>query len=225
MAQRVIKSGYFAGKKYFVIDNIDDKYFSKEGKAARILAQPIGMKTNNLITSHPRSGTRWVSTFLVNHGLDMPHEVLGKDGIVSWQHIVPGKHGIKAKNIVHLVRNPLKTIASTAYVLDDHAFPFMFQYIGYPSSREKLDIAMYTWYHWNKLIEERANIRVKFEDILNNPNLIFQAVDFKPSIIRRNLIDKKQNSGVHPDLSWKDLKKRDKALYNKILDMSVEYGY
>lgn len=215
----------YGSKKTYVLEDIDDSLFSKQDKAARILIQPVGMRTKYLITAHPRSGTRWMSTLLVQHGLDFPHEFVGKDGIVSWQHVVPGKYKVKAKKVIHVVRNPLKTIASTAYVMDDHAFPFMYKYIGYPDATDKLGVSMYTWYYWNKLIEERADVRLKFEDILANPLLLFKEVDFIPNLVRTEIVQRKENAIEHPSLSWKDLKRRDKAMYNKILEMAAEYGY
>lgn len=225
MPHKITKMWTHGNQKTYVVDNIGNDLFSKQGRAARILSQPIGMRTNYLIATHPRSGTRWMSTLLVQHGLDFLHEFVGKDGIVSWQHIVPGKYKVKAKKVIHVVRNPLKTIASTAYVMDDHAFPFMFKYIGYPDAADKLGVSMYTWYHWNKLIEKRADVRLKFEDILANPLILFKEVNFNPSVVRQEIVHRKENAIEHPSFTWKDLKKRDKAMYNKILDLSVEYGY
>ena len=229
MARRIIKSYGTPKLKTIVISNIDESYFSEDGKAARILVQPIGMRTKYLIAAHPRSGTRWIASLLQSHGLDIPHETVGRDGIVSWQHIVPGKYKVKAKKVIHIVRNPIKTISSMAYVMDAHAFPFMFKYIGYPNvvvghpGEERLAVSMYTWYYWNKLIEERADSRLKFEDILENPFILFNELNFQPNVLRIN--NNRENAISHPDFSWKNLKKRDKGLYFKILELFTEYGY
>lgn len=220
--RKVFKSGRAGGKDYVVIDHIDESYFIND-KAARIVAQPMGMKVKYLITGHPRSGTRWISTLCIQYGLDIPHEVAGKDGICSWQHITSGKYSVKADKVIHLVRNPLKTIASTAYVLDPSAFPLMFKDIGYPNSQDKIRIAMYTWYHWNKLIEKRANSRFKFEDILKDPLPFFGEFDLTPSVLRAQ--PPKINSFNHPLLTWKDLKEKDRIMYDKVLELATEYGY
>lgn len=96
-----------------------------------------------LIAAHGRSGTHYTAAVLQAVGLDMPHEVLGKDGTVSWKHIAPGEFVVIGKqrtqtipvidftHIIHQVRHPLAVIASSQ-TFSESTWAYMEQRLGLP---------------------------------------------------------------------------------------------
>ncbi len=194
----------------------------KENAFQRILAHPV-KKVKYMVTGHPRSGTRWLSQVLWRCGLDMPHETPGADGIVSWQHGVPGTYAVKCDTVIQLVRFPLDCIASTAYTLHASAFPFMRNYIGLPIVDNNLIVAMWTWYHWNLMLEDRCIDRFRLEKIYPElPRLLKHFNTEKPEGIQFPI---RANIKRHLPTTWKELDSLDKGLANKCREMGARYGY
>lgn len=232
------------------IESIKHSKWSVNGAACLRIVQPRDVVVDNLVTAHPRSGTQYIAELLVAHGLDMPHEsafkdgqrikhALGRDGIVSWQHAgISGEWKTRVKKaLIHLVRNPLDVIASTAFSLSPIAFPLMWDAIPEPdfyrldppmSPENRVRLAMHTYLFWNELIEGREpDLRVKLEDIVNcGPGLYQLALHlgFTPDEEIAESIGPR-NCGQHVNLSVEDLMAVDDYLGSLILQMAEEYGY
>ena len=213
------------------VDRVPTFMVGSDSRLQRIVNQPIGQSVKNMITAHPRSGTRYISHMLTYLGIDMPHEVPGKDGIVSWQHICKGPWSVKCDNVIHLVRHPLMVIASSAYVLHESAFPFM-MYVGGLNDyniENPIERFMLTYVMWNELIEERAIWRFRLEDVNNNISELVTRLGFDYNTERlksfnafkHNVVNRKD----HPVLTWDDLRNTNKKLYKKVKEMARRYGY
>jgi len=194
-----------------------------EGKSASITSYPKGQSTPRMIAGHARSGTMYMAYLLQALGIDMKHQELGKDGVVSWQHICTNEYKVSCDEVIHQVRHPLKVIASTAYTLHPCSYPFMFDCIGTPPNDHPLVVAMWTWLKWNELIEERAKWRFKIEDCDVTELEYWLGIEFgKP--IKPN-IPKTTNSIPHPETSWQELEAVDLHLCEQVRALGKKYGY
>ena len=123
-----------------------------------------------LITGCGRSGTRYMVALLERHGLEIKHEEMGRNGIVSWCMAVdsaatpwgPPRRDYDFNNIFQQVRSPLKAIPSITKFKD-----ISWQYIGQwipcrPDEPVLLRAAKY-WYYWNEHAENIAHWRYRIE--------------------------------------------------------------
>jgi glycosyltransferase involved in cell wall biosynthesis len=168
-------------------------------------------------------------------GKDMPHEIhIGNDGIVSWLHIEPGKtpvwwlkDGVKTvgyNRLVHLVRHPLKVIASSQTLHED-SLAYISEITGKNLGIHwTIENAMKTWVAWNELIESKnPQYFLRIEDI-NWQWPKFREFMRIPSNDMPK-IPKNVNARKHGDLTWQDLKNTNKKLYKQVRDMAKRYGY
>lgn len=188
------------------------------------------MKT--LITGHGRSATGYMAKLMQAAGLDIGHEILGKDGVSSWLHIAPGGsvtwageiEAVNYDHIIHVVRNPLDVIAS-AQTLRDESWLYMERVIGRRLPTDKVERAMTTYLEWNRLIDQHGpSLRVRAEDIRKEWPEIMKTIGHVARFPKEGET-KGFNSRRHGVLSWADLKKKNPALCSKIKKMAGRYGY
>ena len=88
---------------------------------------------------HPRTGTGFTSKILSKWGLDVGHETLGKDGIVSWFLSFPTgsylwqkefKRRPEYNHLIYNVRNPRESLASIVYTETPHIIQSTFERDG-----------------------------------------------------------------------------------------------
>lgn len=186
-----------------------------------------------LITGCGRSGTLLICHLLKQSGLNVGHETLEKDGIVSWAEAPASRSEKKHfKHVFHQVRHPLRTISSwlTNFPnLDGWEWRFIRHYIPEISKDDSLIIhcAKY-WYYWNLLAENKSDWRYQVEKLEEN----FHEFEMKLGIeIDRDFFHKLPVNYHHYrdsnfDLSWQDLEEKiPSELYHKIRAMSLRYGY
>jgi len=191
-------------------------------------------KTDNMITGCPRSGTTYMSHILDGGcNIQMPHEYIGKDGVVSWQHIGGKEHRVECDNILHQTREPLANIASLAFVFREWGYPFILYNIPFGehsasdivnSEELKIHFAMHIYEEWNNLIEKRAVWRYRIEDM---PEIVPEVMD-KLGFDPIQIIHPKElrlNNKPHKALSWDDLDNINKVLSSKIESKAIKYGY
>jgi hypothetical protein len=188
--------------------------------------------TDNMISACPRSGTRYISVLLRGVGIDMPHEAIGRDGVVSWQHIADKEFTVKCDNILHQVRDPLDTISSIVYTLDPVGYPFLLYIIPFEeysiddilNSKElKIKFAMHIYEEWNNLIDERKIGRYRVEDLPNAFPGVCYYLGYSSKL--NHVPAEKVNSIPHDSLSWDDLDNISKEMANKIRKKAEIYGY
>ena len=124
-----------------------------------------------LITGSGRSGTKYISQVLQRCGLDVGHEKMGADGIVSGFYCFeadsyPG-HNHPAPRpdfdlILHQVRHPLKTIAS---IQTGHSSEWASQFILAEQDALPLRWACSYWLAYNESAERQAEFTYRIEDL------------------------------------------------------------
>lgn len=195
----------------------------------------------NLITGNPRSGTKSLAISLRRVGVDMPHEKMGNDGTVSCFFFVDsspyprGEYGPthvddgefsdwEWNSIIHLVRHPLKCIASMRSIVGkDHQAWWRANNLAY-SDKPKLLVCMEAWYFTNLYIEKMTRKRF----ILERPDLRSLARWLKNrKVASMEIVHSHKATGyLRPKLlGWPDLKKQDPRLAKAIFQMSEKYGY
>ncbi len=126
-----------------------------------------------LITGCGRSGTIYTSTLLGACGLEVPHENnMGKDGIASWLFGAesstapwgPAPSEYSFEHIVHLVRNPLSSIPSIT-TFKRSAWDYITRQVPIDPSDPLLLRAAKYWLYWNELVEKRAHLRLRIEEM------------------------------------------------------------
>jgi hypothetical protein len=131
------------------------------------------MQKRVLITGCGRSGTLYASVLLKKCGLDVPHEVrMGRDGISSWLFGTqsasvpwgPSPRGYSFEHVIQLVRDPLACIPSIA-MLRPAAWEYIADHVSFESSDSQLLKSAKYWYRWNVMVERRASLRLKIEDM------------------------------------------------------------
>jgi hypothetical protein len=125
-----------------------------------------------LVTGCGRSGTKYIALVLRRLGLDVQHEAMGRDGVVSWYMAVdaegvpfgPARQDCEFEHVLHQVRHPLAVIASAAS-FKPQTWEFICAHI--PVSMVDplpLRCAKY-WYYWNLEAERVAHWRYRVEDL------------------------------------------------------------
>ena len=129
-----------------------------------------------IVTGCPRSGTKYLANQWQGKGYDVQHERLGTHGIVSWclaadTTMYPAWHGYVEQGQLHgewthLVRDPLKTIASLTTIAST---AYQWAYAHAPEielgAEFMLAKAASFWVTWNALAERRCTVRTRLEDV------------------------------------------------------------
>jgi hypothetical protein len=157
----------------------------------------------------------------------------------------PGTAGYQFDFVLHVVRHPLKVIASVAQFILQHGVPSP-EYIEQhaPATRLSFDecrtlepkqqlilrAARY-WYHWNRLAERKADQTVQIEQLLSIlPDLCRQLdIEYRPG--RADKIPQDTNARwlcvkEQPwTIKWLTLEALDPALCTEIRGLAAAYGY
>lgn len=131
-----------------------------------------------------------MSEVLLGIGIDIPHEAIGRDGMISWY--ATGTKDEKRKGIdvfkirvryymendpivLHQVREPLASIISINKTFGKHAVAYVdkqvdkqFGQVVFPKIIDhttRLEWVMLYWLYWNRLAERDAIWRYRVEDV------------------------------------------------------------
>jgi hypothetical protein len=178
---------------------------------------------------------------------------MGIDGAASWFMAVddpnppfgPSTRGYQFEFVLHIVRHPLKVIASVAQFILQHGEPSP-EYIERhtpatqltygesrllePKQQFILRAARY-WYHWNRLAEEKADQTLQVEQLTSVLSGLCHhlSVEYQPE--RVDKIPKNTNARwryVREEpwtLEWTALEALDPGLSNEIRALAASYGY
>lgn len=158
-----------------------------------------------LIVGCGRSGTQYTSKIFGVAGVDLGHELLGKDGMSSWLLSI-GKSDVRPPNstrlgtigvtfddflnhykerpvILHQVRHPLKVISS--FVKTRHFYwKYVCDNVPELTMRDKgLLRSMKYWLLWNQKAEKLAAYTYKVEDFFKHTAIIFGMIG-RPYLVR-----------------------------------------
>jgi hypothetical protein len=185
-----------------------------------------------LICGCGRSGTKYTATVLQRLGLDVGHERLGKDGIVSsmWALDVaeyPPYHEQGPQPefdvILHQVRNPLDTIGSLTTALPS-SWAWNAKHLPLQITWEPVRKAAVYWYYTNKHIERRAEWTYQVESLPWKWHEWCERLDINAEYGQVVDIPKNVNSREHQTVQWFDICKATE-LWPEILVMAKRYGY
>lgn len=212
-----------------------------------------------LITGCGRSGTFYATEVWRSLGLDIrherpvpPHGSMGKDGMASWFMAVndlnppfgPSAIGYEFDFVLHLVRHPLKVIASAAQLLVGKDSPTQ-RYIEQNAPEIQLNaeecslkpreqlilLSARYWYHWNLLAQEKASETIQVEQLIPElPRLCeFLEVEYRPRVadkISKNTNARWQYVREEPwVVEWAEIQTLDSYLVEKIRSLAALYGY
>jgi len=203
-----------------------------------------GFNLKYIIASTPRSSTGYLSQLFTSAGVPIGHEMFygmpgngfypkNAVGDSSWL-AVPHLRSeqLKDATVIHLVRNPLKTVSSMFHAqnLEDRnlgtniycmyklkCLPDILKYKG-------LDRYLFFWTVWHKEIDLRTDKLYRIESINKNPKKIF--ADLGIDISKKKLYTKKYNA--YKDVSYlklKDLKGCNPILVKEFKELTKKYGY
>ncbi|MBI2891285.1 MAG: hypothetical protein HYY13_10940 [Nitrospirae bacterium] len=188
-----------------------------------------------LVIGHPRSGTEYVSKVLQGLGLDVRHEEVGRDGIVSWVWAVPNLFapwaaaaGVRPPlerfdRIWHVVRHPLHVIASSMTEPEISWFMRACHVPEMIAARDKLEAGAWSWLGWNESCERQAEWTFRVEDE-ETPIEMARRLGVAAG---PNAVSKTTNTRPHdPPPTWEELKARiSGSLFERIRAKAVGYGY
>lgn len=138
-----------------------------------------------LITGCARSGTKYSSVLLRKIGIEVFHEIkMGNDGISSWLFGVKNKqtpwgpptNAFEFENIVHLTRNPLCAIPSIT-TLNKESWEYIANNTPISNSEPIILRAAKYWLYWNEIIEQKANLRIKIENMPQDVKVISEKIN------------------------------------------------
>jgi hypothetical protein len=189
---------------------------------------------STLITGCGRSGTKYISRVLSSGGLDIGHEIMGKDGIASWLLGVdadsvpwgPRRRDFQFRTILHQVRHPLAVISSMQ-TCAQVSWSFICRHVRCELEEPlALRCAKY-WRYWNEQIESEADWRYRIEDVQIIRDELCERTGCRVSqavlaVVPRN-INSRQDA--YKALDWNTLRSLDAPLCLAIQEQAVRYGY
>lgn len=145
-----------------------------------ILYRPI------LSIGHPECGSSYMSELFKACGLDVGHEMMGKDGISSWMFAVEDDENPWARDplavsrkhkyfahVIHFVRNPVTAIPSIVREIRhaERSYAFRRRHIqdafgvDLDTADSDVERALISYLYWNKLIEaQKVDLTLQVED-------------------------------------------------------------
>jgi hypothetical protein len=185
-----------------------------------------------LITGSGRSGTKYMATVLRACGLNVGHERLGRDGIVSGFYAFdapryPGRRHPaprpKFDTVLHQVREPLATIGS---LTTGRHWRWSRQFTAL---REKnpppLRRACYVWLAFNQAAERQAVFTYRIEDLRDYWSALQTALNFTAEYEAVAHISHNINTRAHAAITWDDIARVAPEIVDDIITTSRGYGY
>lgn len=194
-----------------------------------------------LITGTPRSATTFMASLLTSHGGRIQNDWSDpkEDGSVSWifafndaNNFGPARtHGLRFENVLHQVREPLKSITSmcTEPLVETGYARFLGRHINYSyayeSPQHKIRAALQFYVEWHKFLEDLRLPLFRVEDIDAETLFLLGGIQEK-YIHKARPIKKAVNSRKHRSIfRWNELFTADPFYTRRLWDMATRYGY
>lgn len=192
-----------------------------------------------LVTGVGRSGTHHIASALRMKGVDVCHEATCSDGSISWTYAVvdpnsfypweAAKHRINGQRfarIFHVVRHPLRCIASLT-TFENMSWRFIAKHTpqvpGLAKIEPKLRRALIHWVTWNRMVEVYADQRFRMEDTM--PADICRAAAFDEKVCSKRINRAARAKRPHDTVTWDDLFAVDREFTLAALRLAHKYGY
>jgi hypothetical protein len=203
------------------------------------------MMSKIIIAGAPRSGTLYISAVLRQLGLDIQHEVMGADGMVSWFALL-GRYfpRIPPDAIwLHQVRHPLHCISSLGSIMFGNlrdlcevagiTLPHKLatstlaerQY-RWMRSGESISYRMGVWLWCNRTAAARATRTYRVEQVPEIWDEFCSWLGVEPNDSAVTVPgDVNTRAGMYKSLTWEQLHDADAALCAEVQELGREYGY
>lgn len=183
-----------------------------------------------LITGAGRSGTKYMARALRQCDLDVGHERLGADGIVSSFYCFdaldyPGKHPAPRPQfdlILHQVREPLASIAS---IQTGRSWNWTCQFLPVGEDAPLLQRACYNWLVFNEEAERQAQHTYRIEALEDEWSTLQRLIGFEAPYSAIANLPRTVNARKHDDVTWGDVKQAAPEIYDDIRAATERYGY
>jgi len=145
---------------------------------------------NLLITGVGRTGTTSMCTLLRKFGIMVSHDTdmdcgpyPGADGAVSWYDAFKAKGGSRYRHVIHLVRDPLRTINSRIVKCEHHGHhkhlrqflkTTLKPYEEVANNESCSSFALKNWVRRNTFVESHASWRVMSESVFSDPLSVWE---------------------------------------------------
>jgi hypothetical protein len=181
------------------------------------------------------SGTFYASEVFQHLGIDVRHELVGGDGIAGWNytHLLPSQFpefGLPQDSVVlHQVRHPLKVISSVQSMLPEtwidiaarvQARGYNWNPLDDPHPVRGMKYCLF----WNYMAEGIADYRYRVEDMESELSVILEILGI-PGAPMPNIPKTMNKHEYDHTFSWEELHAANGFLYEKIRELSKEYGY
>jgi hypothetical protein len=178
-----------------------------------------------LVLGTGRSGTRFVSQYLQACGLDIPHEKIGRHGVVAWELVaqqclwVPRYEPKHYDKSLHVVRHPLQTISALQTIT---AASWDFICHNSPTCLEDpLPLrCMKHWLFWNTLCDAMTDWRIRLEQWNHDFVCDYFELHCEEPVMPRDV-----NSRKHDRLDPAQLALADPWIWERVCKLAEKYGY
>lgn len=183
-----------------------------------------------LITGAGRSGTKYMARALQRCGLDVGHEQVATDGIVSSFYCFdapgyPGKHPAPRPQfdlILHQVREPLASIAS---IQTGRSWDWTCQFLPVSEDAPLLRRACYNWLVFNEEAERQAVLTYRIEALENVWPTLQRLIGFEAPYSAIANLPRTVNARKHSSVTWSNVKQAAPEIHDDIRNAAVRYGY
>jgi len=184
-----------------------------------------------LITEAGRSGTKYMAQALRLCGLDVYHERMGADGIVSSFYCFdadwyPGhNHPVPRPDfdvILHQTRHPLKAIGS---IQTGKSRNWSHQFLPVGPGTPELTRCCHYWLVFNEHAEQQADLTYRIEDLEEAWPEIQRLLGFSADYSRIAGLSKRLHTRPHSDVTWADVREAAPFIYCDIREAAERYGY
>ena len=197
-----------------------------------------------LVLGTGRSGTTHMAKVLTAAGLKVKREQMGADGTASlyffadseWHPWWDGyaalchKHERRSdyefEHILHVIRDPLKTIPSMAKMFQGLVYDYMEHHSVLPKGiRNKMLRCMYIYKNVNELCASYADRTFRIEDLRYEWPEVSTRLGISPTF--PNLPPANKSSGYKKSepVTWEDLEQISPELTAEIKTLAARYGY
>ncbi len=202
-----------------------DERLIYQGRYVEILNHGKNLNSKNLITGFPGSGLFFIyevmRATLASIGWNYPKI----HGMVSWQGIAPGF--VNTDKVIHIVRQPLRTISRAVTHLDESEINFMMYYTGHEKTGNRLYDVMRCYVAWDDFCFKRTQKTFMIENIYDQIYEIYERAGLPSDnyAIDGNKNNIKPISKVYDKVTWNDLLSVSPPLYDAIVAKTKRYGY
>lgn len=181
------------------------------------------------VVACPRSGTGYISKVLQSVGLDIGHEVVGRDGTSDWRLTVGELNSYD--QVLHQIRHPLDVIPSLMTIMP-HSWQFMEKYMPHWKTGGPWFLhPARMWLGWNKRALAVSSFTYRVEDLETITDILLPKILLRePSLEERTKasnVPRTVNSRAHPQYrcTWQEILLADKYLFDEMADLCVKVGY